>query len=95
MTFEKFPKKIFINDIELLGWENAVERWRVDTKQKLEKQIEELIMLMPSTEKLEVCDFEAGESWIVETANPSQWQSFYDAFDRFVVSMKQFLQSLR
>lgn len=71
------------------------DEWRDDTKERLEKQIEELVMLMPSTEKLEVCDFEEGESWIVETANPSQWASFYDGFDRFLVSMKQFLESLR
>ena len=40
MTFKKFPEKIFINDIELLGWENAVEEWRVDTKQKLQEFID-------------------------------------------------------
>ena len=42
MAFKKFPEKMFINDIEVLGWENAVERWRVDTKEEFEKRREQI-----------------------------------------------------
>lgn len=58
---------------------------------KLTEDFEKLVLFFPSTEKIEVCDRENRESWIVETANPQQWNSFYEAFDDFTISFKRLL----
>lgn len=69
------------------------ELFFVDTAKKLKPFIDELLTLFPTTTKIQVEG--EGETWIVETADPDAWSGFYDAFDGFMVKMKELLESLK
>ena len=89
MTFKKRP-----------SWKRGAtfddyERYFNKLAEKLEPLIQELIFATPSTEKIEVYDSETKETWIVKTANPDQWQGFYETLDRFIVRIKLLLESLK
>jgi len=47
------------------------------------------------SKKMEVCDFEMKESWIVETLNPEKFHEFYDALDLFLTRFQGFERELR
>jgi len=51
--------------------------------------LDELVVFVPSTEKLEVCDADTKETWIVTTAKPEQWSMFLDCLDSWIVKMRK------
>ena len=79
-AFKKFPEKIFINNIELLGWENAVERWRVDTKQKLQKLYE----IVKNRDR-----------WDKELSVKTNYGLLQSRFETIEEILKDFLESLK
>jgi hypothetical protein len=51
--------------------------------------LDELVVFVPSTEKLKVCDADTKETWIVTTAKPEQWSMFLDCLDSWIVKMRK------
>jgi len=60
-------------------------------KQKLQPFYDTLVAMVPKTVKIEEYDKETKESWIVQTADPSEWSMFIDSLDGWLVKFKEML----
>jgi len=78
-----------LNDLQLKldEW----ERERGLLKQKLQPFYDTLVAMVPKTVKIEEYDKGTKESWIVQTADPSEWSMFIDSLDGWLVKLKEML----
>jgi hypothetical protein len=77
---------------EAIEYEQKVERERGLQKQKLQPFYDTLVAMVPKTVKIEEYDKETKESWIVQTADPSEWSMFIDSLDGWLVKFKEMLK---
>jgi len=69
-----------------------LERERGLQKQKLQPFYDTLVAMVPKTVKIEEYDKETKDSWIVQTADPSEWSMFIDSLDGWLVKFKEMLK---
>jgi hypothetical protein len=68
------------------------QRERGLQKQKLQPFYDTLVAMVPKTVKIEEYDKGTKESWIVQTADPSEWSMFIDSLDGWLVKFKEMLK---
>jgi len=61
-------------------------------KQKLQPFYDTLVAMVPKTVKIEEYDKKTKESWIVQTADPSEWTMFIDSLGEWLVKFKELLK---
>jgi len=71
---------------------HELERERGLQKQKLQPFYDTLVAMVPKTVKIEEYDKGTKESWIVQTADPSEWSMFIDSLDGWLVKFKEMLK---
>ena len=69
-----------------------LERKRGLQKQKLQAFYDTLVAMVPKTVKIDEYDKGTKESWIVQTADPSEWSMFIDSLDGWLVKFKEMLK---
>jgi hypothetical protein len=69
-----------------------LERERDSQKQKLQAFYDTLVAMVPKTVKIDEYDKGTKESWIVQTADPSEWSMFIDSLDGWLVKFKEMLK---
>jgi len=69
-----------------------LERERGLQKQKLQAFYDTLMAMVPKTVKIDECDPETKETWIVQTADPSEWSMFIDSLGEWLVKFKELLK---
>ena len=69
-----------------------LERERGSQKQKLQTFYDTLVVIAPKTVKIEEYDKKTKESWIVQTADPSEWTMFIDSLGEWLVKFKELLK---
>ena len=94
----KDPLQIKINALQLAILSiykpkiESLERGRGLQKQKLQPFYDTLVAMVPKTVKIEEYDKGTKESWIVQTADPSEWSMFIDSLDGWLVKFKEMLK---
>ena len=81
---------------EVMKYKVDLERERGLQKQKLQAFYDTLVAMVPKTVKIDECDPETKETWIetwiVQTADPSELSMFIDSLDVWLVKFKEMLK---
>jgi hypothetical protein len=94
-TIPKFDAKILYQENQLKYCNRLIDemqRERGLQKQKLQAFYDTLVAMVPKTVKIEEYDKATKESWIVQTADPSEWSMFIDSLDVWLAKFKEMLK---
>jgi hypothetical protein len=69
-------------------------RKKVELKQKLVTFCDNLVVILPKSVKIEEYDMKTKESWIIQTADPTEWSMFIDSLDGMLVKVKALLKDV-